>query len=154
MIRPRGGDFVYSDKEIGLMKEEILFCKTMNISGVVFGVLKKDNTVDLKMTRILSEASSNLEVTFHKAIDQVDSIYNELDKLKSIHAISSVLTSGGAKSAIKGKGRLKELVDRYAEFFTIIPAGKITHKNIDQIHELIGAREYHGRNIVDNLNLN
>jgi len=154
MIRPREGDFVYNEKEIDIMKDEILYCKTVNVSGVVFGILKKDKTVDLKKTRLLSDIAPNLEMTFHKAIDQVSSIFTELDKLKSNRAISSILTSGGPKNANNGRDMLKEMANNYKDHFVIIPAGKITEQNINKIHDLIGAREYHGRKIVGDLSPN
>ena len=71
MIRPRGGNFVYDGKELDVMKEDILYCKRVNVSGIVFGVLKDDKTVDLIATRLLTDTSDGLEITFNKAIDEV-----------------------------------------------------------------------------------
>ncbi|SVD30818.1 uncharacterized protein METZ01_LOCUS383672, partial [marine metagenome] len=115
MIRPREGDFVYHGQELDLMKDEILYCKRINVSGVVFGVLKEDKTVDLKTTRFLSDMATGLEITFHKAIDEVSSIFTEIDRLKSIQAVTSILTSAGAETAVKGSGTLKQMVYRYKD---------------------------------------
>ena len=154
MVRPRGGNFVYHDQELDIMKDDILYCKRVNVSGIVFGVLKEDKTVDLIATRFLSDIASGLEITFHKAIDEASSILTELDRLKSIQAVTNILTSGGTDSALRGSGILKEMVTRYKDQLTIIAAGKITEQNIIQVHESIGAQEYHGRKIVGDLRPN
>ena len=154
MIRPRGGNFVYHDQELDVMKDDILYCKRVNVSGIVLGVLKEDKTVDLIATRLLSDIASGLEITFHKAIDEASSILTELDRLKSIQAVTNILTSGGADSAMEGSDTIKEMVNRYKGQLTIIAAGKITEQNIIKVHELTGAEEYHGRKIVGNLRPN
>jgi len=154
MIRPRGGNFVYHDQELDVMKDDILYCKRVNVSGIVLGVLKEDKTVDLTATRFLSDIDSGLEITFHKAIDEVSSIFTELDRLKSIQAVTNILTSGGADSAMEGCDTIKEMVNKYNGQLTIIAAGKITEQNIVKVYELTGAEEYHGRKIVGNLRPN
>ena len=151
MIRPRAGNFIYHGHELDVMKDDILYCKRVKASGIVLGVLKKDKTVDLIATRLLSDIASGLEVTFHKAIDKVGSIFTELDRLRSIQAVTNILTSGGADSAMKGSDTLKGMFNRYKGQLTIIASGKITEQNIIQVHELIGAQEYHGRKIVGDL---
>ena len=154
MIRPRGGNFVYDGKELDVMKEDILYCKRVNVSGIVFGVLKDDKTVDLIATRLLTDMAAGLEITFHKAIDEVSSIFTELDRLRSIKEITNILTSGAADSAMRGSHTLKEMVTRYKGQLTIIAAGKITEQNIVKVHELTGAHEYQGRKIVGNIRPN
>ena len=154
MIRPRGGNFVYDGRELDVMKEDILYCKRVNVSGIVFGVLKDDKTVDLIATRLLTDMAAGLEITFHKAIDEASSIFTELDRLRSIQEITNILTSGAADSAMTGSHRLKEMVTRYKGQLTIIAAGKISEQNIVKVHELIGAQEYHGRKIVGDLRPN
>ena len=154
MIRPRAGNFVYHDQELDLMKDDILYCQRVNVSGIVLGVLKENKTVDLIATRLLSDMASGLEITFHKAIDEVSSIFTELDRLRSIQTVTNILTSGGADSAMEGSDTLKEMVTRYKGQLTIIAAGKITEQNIVKVHELIGAQEYHGRKIVGDLRPN
>jgi len=85
---------------------------------------------------------------FHKAIDQTEDILYELDRLSRIQEISSILTSGGEKTAINGQSMLRKIIDQYGKRFDIIVAGSITHKNFDEIHGLINAREYHGKNLI------
>ena len=154
MIRPRGGNFVYDGKELDVMKEDILYCKRVNVSGIVFGVLKDDKTVDLIATRLLTDMAAGLEITFHKAIDEVSSIFTELDRLRSIQTVTNILTSGGADSAMEGSDTLKEMVTRYKGQLTIIAAGKITEQNLIKVRQLTGAQEYHGRKIVGDLRPN
>ena len=154
MIRPRAGNFVYHDHELDVMKDDILYCKRVNVSGIVFGVLKEDKTVDLIATRLLSDIATGLEITFHKAIDEVSSIFTELDRLRNIQAVTNILTSGGADSAMEGSDTLKEMVTRYKGQLTIIAAGKITEQNLIKVRQLTGAQEYHGRKIVGDLRPN
>ena len=154
MIRPRAGNFVYHDQELDVMKDDILYCKRVNASGIVLGTLKEDKTVNLRATRLLSDMATGLEITFHKAIDEVSSIFTELDRLRSIQAVTNILTSGGADSAMEGSDTLKEMVTRYKGQLTIIAAGKITEQNIIKVHQLTGAQEYHGRKIVGDLRPN
>ena len=154
MIRPRAGNFIYHVQELDIMRDDILYCKRLNVSGVVFGVLKEDKTVDLIATRLLSDVAAGLEITFHKAIDEAGSIFTELERLRSIQAVSNILTSGAADSAMEGSDTLKEMVTRYKSQLTIIAAGKITEQNYMRVHELVGAQEYHGRKIVGDLRPN
>ena len=149
MIRPREGDFIYNDQELSQMKDDILFCNSLNVSGVVFGVLNKENSIDTESIRALSDIADGLDITFHKAIDEVNSIISELDALKNIPNLSSVLTSGGADNAKSGSTVIKKMIDRVAGRMIIIAAGNITKQNLNEIHSIIGAEEYHGRKIVD-----
>ena len=154
MIRPRAGNFVYHDQELDVMKDDILYCKRVNVSGVVLGVLKEDKTVDLVATRLLSDIATGLDITFHKGIDEVSSIFTELDRLRNIQAVTKILTSGGADSAMEGSDTIKEMVARYKDQLTIIAAGKITEQNLIKVRQLTGAQEYHGRKIVGDLRPN
>ena len=154
MIRPRAGNFSYNDQELNRMKEDILFCKDLNVQGVVFGILDQNKTIDMENMKYLSDIADNLEITFHKAIDQTDSIIDEIDRLLAIDSISSILTSGGAYNAHAGSSLLKKAVEKYEDIITIIPAGSITKNNIHELHQIIGAKEYHGRKIVGDLDPN
>ena len=154
MIRPRAGNFSYNDQELNRMKEDILFCKDLNVQGVVFGILDQNKTIDMENMKYLCDTAGNLEITFHKAIDQTDSIIDEIDRLLAIGSISSILTSGGANNAHAGSRLLKKAVEKYEDIITIIPAGSITKNNIHELHQIIGAKEYHGRKIVGDLDPN
>ena len=154
MIRPRTGNFSYNEQELNRMKEDILFCKDLNVQGVVFGILDQNKTIDMENMKYLCDTADNLEITFHKAIDQTDSIIYEIDRLSAIGSLSSILTSGGAHNAHAGSRLLKKAVEKYEDIITIIPAGSITKNNIHELHQIIGAKEYHGRKIVGNLDPN
>ena len=93
-----------------------------------------------------------MNVTFHKAIDQTKNILSELQTIKSIPGISSVLTSGGKSNAESGYKIIKEMIKVADNKINIIAAGSITNKNLEYLHKKIGAVNYHGRKIVGELN--
>ncbi|WP_037317892.1 copper homeostasis protein CutC [Salegentibacter sp. Hel_I_6] len=143
MIRPRAGDFLYSEKEITEMKRAIITCKNLGVEGVVFGVLKADKTLDLEIISMLIKLAFPLNVVIHKAIDDTPDLLKALEDLTVIKGISTILTSGGAKTAFEGAGVLKEMIKTSTTTIAIMPAGKITSGNISEIHNLLGASAYH-----------
>ena len=148
MIRPRAGNFVYSEAELEEMKDSILLCKKLKTHSVVFGVLDEENCLNLNQIKTLTEFAAPLEVTIHKAIDLCPDLISSIEALKTIDGITSILTSGGANSAIEGKEILKKIINVAGSSMIIISAGKITKTNLESVHELIGGTEYHGRRIV------
>ena len=152
MIRPRDGDFNYSEDELKLMEKDINICKKLGVEGVVFGVLNKDLTIDINSTKRLVEASSSLKVTFHKAIDITKDSLTALKTLCEIPGITSILSSGREKTAKEGAKLLKQMIQLANNDLIIIPAGKITFNNLFHIHQLIDAKEYHGGSIVSQVN--
>ena len=152
MIRPRSGNFDYSEDEIKLMENDIAYCKRLGVDGVVFGVLNKDYSINEASTKRLVKASLPLNVTFHKAIDISNDSLAAVEKLSQITGITSILTSGRKKTAMEGAQLIKKMIAIAKNNLSIIPAGKITFKNIVDIHRLINADEYHGRNIVSKFN--
>ena len=148
MIRPRPGNFIYSQNEIKLMEQDIDLCKKLNVPEVVIGILTSRGNIDTIIAKRLASRAYPMAITFHKAIDQTEDILYELDRLSRIQEISSILTSGGERTAINGQSMLREIIDQYGKRFDIIVAGSITHKNFDEIHGLINAREYHGKNLI------
>ena len=128
LIRPRSGDFTYSDLEFEIMKKDIALCKDLGFEGIVAGVLHEDLTLDVERTRSLIEASKGLHFTFHRAFDWVGNPLSTLEKLDTIGA-DTILTSGQQRSAIEGMDLLKQLQER--ETSTIImPGGGITPSNV------------------------
>lgn len=148
MIRPREGNFVYSDAEIQQMESDIEFCKKAGILGVVFGLLKKDGTIDIENTRRLARLASPLEVTFHKAIDETVDIFHAFKELNLIEGITRVLSSGGEATAWEGRVVLKQMQQMPKRKVTLIAAGKINTQNRKQIAEFTGITELHGKRIV------
>lgn len=150
MIRPREGAFIYHTLDVERMISDIGFCKVTGVRGVVFGFLSNDH-VDMEICRKLAKAANPLEVTFHKAIDLTADPVSEIKKMKELKCIHSVLTSGKQPTAREGKDMLKEMLKYQDDNFKIIVAGRVTKDNLHELHDLIGAEEYHGRKIVGDL---
>ena len=151
MIRPREGNFVYHEKELLVMEKEIDLCKSTGVKEVVFGLLTNEGNIDIASTRRLAVRAYPMAVTFHKAIDVAANILYELERLSSIPEITSILTSGGKKTAEEGCKEIREIIQRFGSRFKIIAAGSITDQNINDVHSKIFSAHYHGRNIVGKL---
>lgn len=148
MVRPRGGNFVYSEAELLRMEREIAFFKQLGVAGVVFGLLTGQGVVDLENTRRLAELASPLEVTFHKAIDYTGDVVESFQKLNQIAGITRVLTSGGMDTAWSGREILKTMNNLPDRRIKIIAAGKVLPENRLQVAEYTGVSELHGKRIV------
>lgn len=148
MVRPRGGNFVYSDVEIKRMESEIEFFKRAGVAGVVFGLLTPENTIDIENTRYLSNLAAPLEITFHKAIDYSTDVLKAFQELNAINGITRVLTSGGMDTAWNGREILKQMQDTQGRKIRIIAAGKVLPENRLQIAAYTGVSELHGKRIV------
>lgn len=146
MIRPREGNFVYSDAEFEQMKKEIVQVKELGFEGVVFGILNEKNEIDIEKNKLLVELSKPMEVTFHRAFDLLNDQFRGLDELISI-GVKRVLTSGNKKTAVEGKERIKELVNYAKEKITIIAGGGIRSENVYELLEC-GIREVHSSGIL------
>jgi len=147
MIRPRAGNFEYSVDEFKEMKAEIEQFKTLDIKGVVFGLLS-GQSIDYERTKELAELAYPLEVCFHKAIDEVDDPVAAIKLLNKIPEITRILTSGQKATAVEGLETLKLMMQAARKDLSIMPAGKVKGSNIDQIHQKLHAIEYHGRSIL------
>ncbi len=134
MVRPRGGGFVYGEDELIAMEKQLDLCKSLGVKEVVFGLLNSDGTVDIESTARLAERASPMAVTFHKAIDCAGDILEETSRLTSIPPISSILTSGGKRTAMDGSGTIREMFHSFGDRFNIIAAGSITEANLDEVH--------------------
>lgn len=151
MIRPRAGNFFYSEKEINQMKTEIDQAKKAGAAGVVFGLLTSENKIDVENTRLLAEYAQPLPVTFHKAIDELENSVEGVSVLKKIDGIKRVLTSGGKATAKEGAETIKKMQEKAGQNLIILVAGKVTNENLEEIRQLTGAIEFHGRRIVGEL---
>jgi copper homeostasis protein len=150
LIRPRPGDFIYSDAEFGAMKEDILFCKTHGAKGVVLGILKADGSVDTERTGELVELARPMKVTFHRAFDLTAEPFQALEDIISL-GIERILTSGQASNAIDGADLIKQLNNRSNNRIIIMPGSGITEKNVTELIRITGAMEIHGslRSLVE-----
>jgi copper homeostasis protein len=101
IIRPRGGDFCYSEIELDAMKYDIHHCKTLGVDGVVFGLLKSDGNIDYERTRELIEIARPMNVTFHRAFDMCKDPYQALEELIEL-GVDRILTSGQEPTVFEG----------------------------------------------------
>ena len=129
LIRPRHGDFNYSEKEFELMKTDIIKFKEMGCKGIVSGILNNDNTIDIKRTNELVNLSRPLEFTFHRAFDVVTDPLKELEKLIQL-GVERVLTSGQKNKAIDSLEFLEELKKISKNRIVIMPGSGINKSNI------------------------
>jgi len=144
MIRPRGGDFLYSDDEVTVMLEDIKMVKELNVNGVVIGPLKQDGTIDKVLTRRLVDAARPLSVTFHRAIDCTPDPIAALKDCADL-GIDRVLTSGGASSVVDGIDLAKQMVSlgRTLNVVVLLGAG-VSESNAQTIIQNTGTDEIHG----------
>lgn len=148
MIRPRKGDFVYSEEELQQMEKEIDIAKNNGAAGIVFGLLTPENRIDVVNTQRLAIRAAPLPVTFHKAIDCLADPIEGVLALREIKGIKRILTSGGKPTAREGAKVILEMIDKSGDALTIVVAGRVTNENVKEIAELTGAKELHGRKIV------
>ncbi len=142
MIRPREGDFCYSEKEFEAMLLDIAAAKMVGMEGIVSGILNPDGTVDEKRTAILVDAAAPMNVTFHRAFDMVVNQHEALEAI--IYAgCARILTSGGQQTALTGMEKLADLVKKAADRISIMPGSGINLNNIKQLAERTGAHEIH-----------
>ena len=147
IIRPRGGDFCYSQAEIEIMKEDIKVCKNLGIKGVVLGVLTEDKKIDYVVLKELVELAFPMEVTFHKAIDELTNPVSEVLKLADI-GVKRILTSGTKATALEGAEIINEMIQKAGDRIKIVVAGGVTTENFKTVSEKIVSSEYHGKKIV------
>jgi copper homeostasis protein len=142
MIRPRGSDFVYSPDEFAHMKKSIAAAGDSGASGLVFGILKADRTVDIDRTRELVELVQPLPVTFHRAFDTCPDLSQALEDVVRGGA-ARILTSGREVSAPKGAANIAMLVATAGDRITIVPGAGINAGNISQLAAATQAQEFH-----------
>ncbi len=142
MIRPRGGDFCYSDLEFEAMKEDIKAFKEAGVNGIVFGILTPEGDVDIKRSRQIIELARPLSVTFHRAFDMTRDPYKALEDLIAL-GVDRVLTSGQEASVPEGMDLLADLVRLAGDRIIVMPGCGISERNFKKVHERIGAKEYH-----------
>jgi copper homeostasis protein len=141
LIRPRGGNFVYSDAEFDIMKNDIQLSKDLGCKGIVSGILNPDSTIDLERTKELIFYSKPLPFTFHRAFDAVTNPKEALEQLISL-GVDRVLTSGQKQTAEVGLNLLNELNDIADGRITILAGGGITGVNASKF-KAMGLKEIH-----------
>lgn len=147
IIRPRGGDFCYTPAEIEVIKEDIKVCKSLGAKGVVLGILTADKKIAFKTLAEFMELAKPMEVTFHKAIDELEDPTLVIDDLINL-GVKRILSSGTKPTALEGKDMLNKMIEKAGDRLTIVVAGKVTKENLPEISSLIPSKEYHGKIIV------
>lgn len=142
IIRPRGGDFLYTDEEFEVMKKDILLCKELQFEGVVIGSLHADGTIDTTQTKTWVDLAYPLEVSFHRAFDRC------VDALQGMEEIidcgcTRILTSGQVPNAFDGKELIKTLVEKAGDRIIIMPGSGVRSSNIVELAAFTGATELH-----------
>lgn len=143
MIRPRSGDFVYSEFEIAAMKRDIAYFLPLKPDGFVFGILQADATIHLNACRDLIVAASGLPCTFHRAFDRTANNLQALDDCTAL-GFKRILTSGRAADAIAGIRNLTRLAEQAEGRIGLLPCGRIRHDNVAEIVRATSCREVHG----------
>jgi copper homeostasis protein len=142
LIRPRAGDFFYSDLECETMQRDIETCAALGCDGVVLGVLDADGNVDMPRCRTLIAAAGSMGVTFHRAFDLTRDPLSSLDDVIRL-GCERVLTSGAQASAWEGVPLIRPLVERSAGRIVVMPGAGVDAGNIGKLQEMTGASEFH-----------
>lgn len=142
IIRPRGGDFYFSEEEFEVMLHEVGLCKDLGCDGVVIGLLHRDGSIDLKRTELLVQKAYPLEVTFHRAFDRCRDPFEALEQLIEL-GCQRILTSGQRQTAPEGADLIGELVKKAEGRIIIMPGSGVRKENIKELAQKTGTVEFH-----------
>lgn len=151
MVRPRGGNFVYSKAEHEMMKKDLEHIKKLGGQGVVFGSLTPDHLIDREKTKELVDLSGEMETTFHMAFDRIsrENQKAELDWLIQ-NKVTRILTHGGLDGTVFDNAEwLKELIEYADGRIEILVGGGVTHENLEELTEIVPTDQFHGTKIVN-----
>ncbi len=149
MIRPRGGNFIYSDVEFEQMKKDIQQIKLLGVNGFVFGILNEEGSVNRKQNKELVQLAAPLLCTFHRAFDVVNDLARSLEEVIDCK-FSTLLTSGKKSTAVEGIENLVELTKLANGRITIMPGGGVRASNVSLIAEKTKTSFYHSSATTDN----
>jgi copper homeostasis protein len=146
MIRPRGGDFLYSGEEFSIMREDVNAAVQAGADGIVLGLLTADGNVDVERTRELVEEARSIapaiDITFHRAIDMARDLPTAFEDVIQT-GTTRVLTSGGAPNAILGSANIAGLVKAAKGRIGVMVCGNVREENVQQIAQTTGAHQFH-----------
>jgi copper homeostasis protein len=142
IIRPRGGDFFYSNDEYEIMLTDVKLCKQLGCDGVVIGLLNPDGSIDVERSKKLVDLAYPMEVTFHRAFDRCRDPFEALEQLIAL-GCSRILTSGQQPTAPAGADLIAELVKKAEDRIIIMPGSGVRKENIAELAQRTGAVEFH-----------
>jgi copper homeostasis protein len=148
MIRPRGGNFVYSEVELNQMKSDIDNIKKLGVNGFVFGILNEDKTINIEQNKALVELAKPFPCSYHRAFDAVSNYKQALEDVIAC-GFSTLLTSGTFSNVMEGKEVLKKLVEQAKNRIEIMPGGGLRSTNISELNQIVNANWYHSSAITD-----
>jgi copper homeostasis protein len=142
LVRPRAGDFFYSDEEFDIIKNDVIWCRNNGVDGVVVGCLNEKNELDALKMKALARLAYPMEVVCHKAFDRTPDCFASLEKLIS-WGYDRVLTSGGAKNVVEGTSVLQQLVKQAAGRIEILAGGSVRAENVVELVQKTGVQQVH-----------
>lgn len=142
IIRPRGGDFVFSKDEFEIMKEDVICCSEIGCEGIVIGILRKDGSIDTDRCSELIALAGTMQISFHRAFDRCNDMKRGLEDIIQL-GCHRVLTSGGREYAFEGIEILKSLVIQAGTRIIIMPGSGINELNLHAIAKETAAHEFH-----------
>ena len=149
MVRPRGGNFVYTDDEFEQMKTDIKAFKELKVDGFVFGILDGNNQINVAQNKALVALAAPIPCTFHRAFDQIHDQIAAIDTLVAC-GFKTILTSGTANNVTDGLQSLKILAKHAKNKITLMPGGGLRSSNCKQVKKNTHANYYHSSAITDN----
>ena len=142
IIRPRGGDFLYTDREFQVMQNDLMACKQLGFKGAVIGLLKVDGHIDTKRTAALVEAAGSMEISFHRAFDRCKDPFVALEQLIDL-GCKRILTSGQVPNVGNAIPMIQSLIEKANDRIVILPGSGVRADNIAKIVTATGAKEMH-----------
>lgn len=142
IIRPRGGDFLYTDREFQVMQNDLMACKQLGFKGAVIGLLKSDGHIDTKRTAALVEAAGSMEISFHRAFDRCKDPFDALEQLIDL-GCKRILTSGQVPNVGNAIPMIQSLIEKANDRIVVLPGSGVRADNIAKIVTATGAKEMH-----------
>lgn len=142
MIRPRGGDFLYSNYEFHFMKRDISQCQKLSVDGIVFGMLNSDGTIDKKRCKELIDKARPLKVTCHRAFDMTRDPFEALEDCIEV-GFDRILTAGQQAKASQGAELISQLIEKANGRITIMPGSGVNEETVEDIIQKSSAKEIH-----------
>ncbi len=142
MIRPRGGDFLYSNYEFHSMKRDISQCQKLSVDGIVFGILNPDGAIDKKRCKELIDKARPLKVTCHRAFDMTRDPFEALEDCIEV-GFDRILTAGQQAQALKGAELISQLIEKAKGRIAIMPGSGVNEETVEEIIKKSGAKEIH-----------